>query len=241
MYRNLSIPINLFLELPSEQRILFCKFLVYKRAFKNSIIYDYNSHRLSKLGRLPYTLNTLVNHIKLFKQRGWVEITEKGHLFLKPLEAIAALEQIKPLTKKFRVPMKDGDNHQDILHRLYACTLRDKQKQHFYAVSKTEATNNHAPKGGEIGLQISTEALAKYWGVSKTYAYDITEALIDMGLIERTVYDIKLGKMESIPKQMRLKGYFCKGGNLFKREAMVITLQFITLSDFYWSSSSSIW
>ncbi len=236
-YTKISYSNNLLLELSAPDRLLFAKFLVYKYTF-NSIIYNFNTYRAAKEKVLPYTLTTIANHVRAFKRKGWVEDTKKGHLRFKTQEEICVIEGVEVHESyRHKIVFKPGESHEDLIIRLYAVTIPNKARQQNYA--RTEASDSHKQEeessrsNSEISLQASYETMAIYWGVSKTQARNLLKSMVDLGLVDLTQHDTVEGKSDSLPVDMRRKGYYTYKGNVMKRQSTIITCLFATMDEFY--------
>ncbi len=159
---------NILQDAKDDKLIKPLAFYLIVKSRTNSVIYDYNPHRLSKIAKLNY--RTCQKYVDLLVNNGLCEI-HQGNLVFK--------NQYK-LGSGYRVKLEHG-SFKHVVNQLYSIIiLNNKKQQRFNAgnkISTNKTVKKILTKSIENNIFFSSRSIARTLGVSRSSAMNILRKL----------------------------------------------------------------
>lgn len=159
---------NILQDAKDDKLIKPLAFYLIAKSRTNSVIYNYNPHRLSKITKLNY--RTCQKYVDLLVNNGLCEI-HKGNLTFK--------NQYK-LGKGYRHKLEHG-SFKHVVNQLYSIILLNNKKQQRFNAANKISTNKTLKKiltkSIENNIFFSSRSIARTLGVSRSSAINILRKL----------------------------------------------------------------
>jgi len=178
------------------------RFVEFKRAFPNSVIYKYSAYRVEKLGRLKMSRNTIKNTIDKFIELGWAT-KNKSHLILISKNKLSALYGAKS-HRKIKLDTTLSVKIQLQAKVFSRAINRSRYGKCMQEVQGKSIRRKYAKSLSGTPQELSSKKIGKIFNSSQTQALRVVRSLENNGWITVQRQKLKhLGKCSAKQWQFR--------------------------------------